>query len=131
MANETIRLAEYAAGLRYEDLPSQVIQRAKDCIIDTVAVIVLGNALPWSQIISRYAQSIGGGGRSRCCRRLHPRPVPPSGQRPPRAIRSTSRASSSCSTVILPASTCPRASTTSRMVRRSFNACLAIAAASS
>ena len=55
MANETIRLAEYAASLRYEDLPPHVVQRAKDCIIDTVAVIVLGNGLPWSQIISRYA----------------------------------------------------------------------------
>ncbi len=65
MANETIRLAEYAASLRYEDLPQHVIQRAKDCITDTVAVIVLGNALPWSQIICRYAQSIGLGGRSR------------------------------------------------------------------
>ena len=65
MVDETIRLAEYAAGLRYEDIPPHVIQRAKDCITDTVAVIVLGNALPWSQIISRYAQSIGTGGRSR------------------------------------------------------------------
>lgn len=65
MANETIRLAEYAATLRYEDLPPQVVQRAKDCITDTVAVIVMGNALPWSQIICRYAQSIGAGGRSR------------------------------------------------------------------
>src|ERR1700685_944669 len=65
MANETIRLAEYAAGLRFEDLPPHVVQRAKDCITDTVAVIVLGNALPWSQIISRYAQSSGVGGRSR------------------------------------------------------------------
>jgi 2-methylcitrate dehydratase PrpD len=65
MANETIRLAEYAANLRYDDLPAHVVQRAKDCITDTVAVIVLGNALPWSQIISRYAQSIGTGGRSR------------------------------------------------------------------
>jgi 2-methylcitrate dehydratase PrpD len=65
MANETIQLAEYAAGLRYEDLPPHVVQRAKDCITDTVAVIVLGNNLPWSRIICRYAQSIGAGGRSR------------------------------------------------------------------
>ena len=40
MANETIRLAEYAAHLRYDDLPAHVIERAKDCITDTVAVIV-------------------------------------------------------------------------------------------
>jgi 2-methylcitrate dehydratase PrpD len=65
MANETVRLAEYAAGLRYEDLPQDVVQRAKDCITDTVAVIVLGNDLPWSRIIAAYAQRIGAGGRSR------------------------------------------------------------------
>jgi 2-methylcitrate dehydratase PrpD len=65
MANETIQLAEYAANLRYEDLPHHVVQRAKDCITDTVAVIVLGNTLPWSRIVCRYAQSIGTGGRSR------------------------------------------------------------------
>ncbi len=65
MAHETIRLAEYAAGLRYEDIPPHVVQRAKDCITDTVAVIVMGNNLPWSRIISRYAQSIGTGGRCR------------------------------------------------------------------
>jgi 2-methylcitrate dehydratase PrpD len=65
MANETVRLAEYAAGLRYEDLPPNVVQRAKDCITDTVAVIVQGNALPWSRIVAAYAQRIGAGGRSR------------------------------------------------------------------
>ena len=65
MANETVRLAEYAAGLRYEDIPSPVAERAKDCIIDTVAVVTQGSTLPWSQIIARYAQRIGTGGRCR------------------------------------------------------------------
>ena len=65
MANETVRLAEYATALRYEDLPSEVIQRAKDCITDTTAVIVQGSTLPWSRIVIRYAQRIGAGGRSR------------------------------------------------------------------
>ena len=65
MANETARLAEYAVGLRYEHLPPAVIQRAKDCITDTVAVIVLGNAMPWSRIVANYAQRIGAGGRIR------------------------------------------------------------------
>ena len=37
MAQETVRLAEYAAALRYEDLPALVVEQAKDCIIDTVA----------------------------------------------------------------------------------------------
>lgn len=65
MANETVRLAEYTAGLRYEDLPPDVVQCAKDCITDTVAVVVLGNGLPWSRIIAAYAQRVGAGGRSR------------------------------------------------------------------
>jgi len=65
MAEATVRLAEYAAGLRFEDIPSTVIERAKDCIIDTVAVVTQGSSLPWSQIIARYAQRIGSGGLSR------------------------------------------------------------------
>jgi 2-methylcitrate dehydratase PrpD len=64
MANETVCLAEYAAGLRYDDLPPEVVQRAKDCITDTVSVIVLGNSLPWSHIVVRYAQRTGAGGGS-------------------------------------------------------------------
>ena len=35
MAHETVRLAEYAAGLRYDDLPPDVVQRAKDCASPT------------------------------------------------------------------------------------------------
>jgi 2-methylcitrate dehydratase PrpD len=65
MANETIQLAEYAAGLRYEDLPPAVVQRAKDCIADTVAAILFGFDLPWSRIVVDYAKRNGAGGRSR------------------------------------------------------------------
>ncbi len=65
MADETVRLADYAAALRYDDLPPDVVQRAKDCITDTVAVIVQGSSLPWSRIVVRYAQRNGAGGRSR------------------------------------------------------------------
>ena len=61
MANETVQLAEYAAGLKYEDLPAPVIQRAKDCIADTVATILFGYDLPWSRIIVDYAKRNGAG----------------------------------------------------------------------
>jgi 2-methylcitrate dehydratase PrpD len=40
------------------------VQRAKDCITDTIAVIVQGSSLPWSRIVVRYAQRIGSGGSS-------------------------------------------------------------------
>jgi 2-methylcitrate dehydratase PrpD len=65
MANETVQLAEYAAKLRFADIPPHVVQRAKDCIADTVAVIVLGNGMPWSRIVIDYAQRIGAGGQCR------------------------------------------------------------------
>jgi 2-methylcitrate dehydratase PrpD len=65
MAQETVRLAEYAAALRYQDLPAEVVQRAKDCIADTVAAIICGSALPWSRIVIRYAERTGPGGKSR------------------------------------------------------------------
>ena len=42
MAQETLQLAKYAAALRYDELPAQVIQRAKDTIADTIAAIAFG-----------------------------------------------------------------------------------------
>jgi 2-methylcitrate dehydratase PrpD len=65
MAQETVRLAEYAAALRYEDLPAEIVRRAKECIVDTVAAIICGSALPWSRIVIRYAERTGPGGKSR------------------------------------------------------------------
>jgi 2-methylcitrate dehydratase PrpD len=65
MAHETVQLAEYAAGLRYEDLPAEVVICAKDCIIDTVAACICGSALPWSRIVIDYAERTGPGGTSR------------------------------------------------------------------
>jgi len=40
MAQETVRLAEYAAALQYQDLPAEVVRGAKECIADTVAAII-------------------------------------------------------------------------------------------
>jgi 2-methylcitrate dehydratase PrpD len=61
---ETERLAEYAARLRYEDLQGAVVQRAKDCMCDTVGAIVFGAELPWSKMIIAYARQNGAQGRS-------------------------------------------------------------------
>src|SRR5439155_287171 len=65
MAGETVRLAEYAAGLRYEDLPGEVVAAAKDASIDTIAACICGAALPWSRIVIDYAERTGPGGTSR------------------------------------------------------------------
>jgi 2-methylcitrate dehydratase PrpD len=64
MTQETVRLAEYAAALRYEDLPAPVVRQAKECITDTVAAGICGSALPWSRIVIDYAERTGPGGRS-------------------------------------------------------------------
>jgi 2-methylcitrate dehydratase PrpD len=72
MAEETIRLARYAAGVRYGDLPASVVQQAKDCIIDTVAAGICGSALPWSRIVIDYAERTGPGGKCRIFGRRGP-----------------------------------------------------------
>ncbi|HEY7247413.1 MAG TPA: MmgE/PrpD family protein [Xanthobacteraceae bacterium] len=65
MARETEILAAYAASLRYEDIPADVIARAKQCIADTIATIIFGARLPWSRMIARFAQANAPGGSSR------------------------------------------------------------------
>lgn len=49
-------LADFAVGLKFEDIPAEVIERAKDCVIDTVAACVFGSELPWTQTVIGYAQ---------------------------------------------------------------------------
>src|SRR5262247_3279320 len=65
MAKETAELARYAASCRYEDIPPEVIERAKQCITDTIAAIIFGYHLPWSRIVVAFAQKNGVGGNSR------------------------------------------------------------------
>jgi len=65
MSGETVKLAEYAAGLRYEHLPADVVACAKDTIIDTIAACFCGSTLPWSRIVIDYAERTGPGGTSR------------------------------------------------------------------
>jgi 2-methylcitrate dehydratase PrpD len=65
MAKETLKLAEFAAGYRYERIPADVVVRAKQCIADTVASIIFGHELPWSRMVVRFAERNGAGGRSR------------------------------------------------------------------
>src|SRR5919197_3737068 len=62
---ETAELARYAATCRYEDFPPDVIERAKQCITDTVAVVMFGYDLPWSRMIVAFAEKNGAGGQSR------------------------------------------------------------------
>jgi 2-methylcitrate dehydratase PrpD len=64
MSDETVKLAEFAVGLGYDDFPDDVKQRAKDSLADTIATIVFGSSLPWSRIVVDYARRMGHGGKS-------------------------------------------------------------------
>src|SRR5438034_1496253 len=72
MTQETVRLAEYAAALRYDDVPEAVVRRAKECIADTVAAGICGAAMPWSRIVIDYAERTGPGGKCRILGRSGP-----------------------------------------------------------
>jgi 2-methylcitrate dehydratase PrpD len=61
MAGETKALAQFAAGLRYEDIPAPAVAIAKACIVDTVGVVLFGSTMPWSKIVDDYVQHVGSG----------------------------------------------------------------------
>ncbi|CPK21577.1 MmgE/PrpD family protein [Bordetella pertussis] len=53
------RLAEFTAGLRYEDIPPTVLRRAEDLFLDSLASILAGAGAPPVQAIARYAAAMG------------------------------------------------------------------------
>src|SRR3954468_6105412 len=57
-------LAQFAINLQYENIPGEVIERAKACVIDTVGACTYGSTLPWSKIVIAYAEQYGKGGQS-------------------------------------------------------------------
>lgn len=64
MAGETRTLAEFAATLRYDDIPAPVIAITKLCLIDAVAVALFGSSLPWGRSVADFARHIGGNGKA-------------------------------------------------------------------
>ena len=56
MTDASRTLAEFAVGLTWERIPPEVIERAKDCIIDTVGACVIGSQFPWTQIVIEHAK---------------------------------------------------------------------------
>ena len=57
-------LAEFAVGLQFDRIPPAVVERAKDCVIDTVGVCTYGSTLASSRIVIAYAERYGKGGKS-------------------------------------------------------------------
>ena len=61
---QTMALVHFSSNLQYEQIPKEVIERAKDTLADTLASAIFGSTLPWSQMIASYCQDIGKPGKS-------------------------------------------------------------------
>lgn len=58
--NESRELAQFAAQATFRDLPTSVVARAKDLIVDSFGVQLVASTKPWSKIIYRYVMALGG-----------------------------------------------------------------------
>jgi 2-methylcitrate dehydratase PrpD len=54
------RLADFAVSLRHEDVPTEVVGKAKDLVLNTIGVQLAAAALPWSRIVSEFGKTQGG-----------------------------------------------------------------------
>jgi aconitate decarboxylase len=59
MPDTTRVISEFATKLRYEDLPKEVIDDAKRCIIDSLGCGLFGAPQPWTQSVARVVASLG------------------------------------------------------------------------
>ena len=57
-------LARFAVDLDYRRIPPEVIDRAKACILDTLAVSLYGSTKPWSRTVVDFVRDGGANGRS-------------------------------------------------------------------
>ena len=44
----TEQLALHTARVRFEDIPREAIEKAKDCILDQIGVELIGSTLEWN-----------------------------------------------------------------------------------
>jgi 2-methylcitrate dehydratase PrpD len=59
LPNATRDLARFAANLRYEDIPDNVRQHAKLCVLDGLGVALFGSRLPWTRMVQDVAMEEG------------------------------------------------------------------------
>jgi 2-methylcitrate dehydratase PrpD len=60
----TEQLSTHTTKVRYEDIPPEAIEKAKDCILDQFGVELIGSTLEWNKIAYRYVADMGGRGES-------------------------------------------------------------------
>jgi 2-methylcitrate dehydratase PrpD len=60
----TRSLARFAVNLSHRQIPPEVIDRAKACILDTLVVALYGSTKPWSRTVLEFIRSSGAKGHS-------------------------------------------------------------------
>ncbi|MBO0887270.1 MAG: MmgE/PrpD family protein, partial [Acidimicrobiales bacterium] len=60
----TRALVEFAAGLRYEDVPADVVAMAKRCMLDSLGCGIYGAGKPWTESVARVVEGLGQAPRS-------------------------------------------------------------------
>ena len=58
-------LSSFATALSFDAIPPLDRERARQCVIDAVGVMLLGSRLPWGTMVADYARHYGSGGTSR------------------------------------------------------------------
>lgn len=51
----TAELGAFAAGLRFEQLPSAVVEHTKSCVLDALGCALYGNTPSWTQLVADMA----------------------------------------------------------------------------
>ena len=64
MSTAARTLSAFAATLQHEAIPELDAGRARQCLIDTVGVCLLGSRLPWGAMVADYARRYGDNGTS-------------------------------------------------------------------
>ena len=53
-------LARFVSTLNYDELPREVVEHAKICVLDALGSILLGATMPWGKIMIEYVRSVAG-----------------------------------------------------------------------
>ena len=58
--NETMRIAQFVAETDFQDLPSDLVDKAKIFVLDNLASGFVGAEQPWSKKVASLANELGG-----------------------------------------------------------------------
>ena len=61
----TRKVASYVVNTCFSDIPTEAIQKAKECFLDSLGATLGGSLLPSSRLATQFAQTVFGPGKSR------------------------------------------------------------------